>query len=77
MKRPYTGSKDGIAAGETKGLRVFINQMTEMYPALVVITVQLCKPTDARQENFVRACHRSVQSTLVLPTHAKTESWHS
>lgn len=34
MKRPYTGNKDGLAAGERKGLTVFIKQMTEMFPAL-------------------------------------------
>jgi len=34
MKRPYTGNKDGLAEGERKGLRVFINQLTKLYPAL-------------------------------------------
>lgn len=34
MKRPYTGNKDGLAAGERKGLRVFINQIEKLYPAL-------------------------------------------
>ena len=34
MKRLYTGNKDGLAAGERKGLRVFINQLTKLYPAL-------------------------------------------
>jgi hypothetical protein len=34
MKRPYTGNKDGLASGERKGLRVFINELTKLYPAL-------------------------------------------
>ena len=34
MKRPYTGNKDGLAEGERKGLRVFITELTKLYPAL-------------------------------------------
>jgi hypothetical protein len=34
MKRPYTGNKDGLAQGERKGLRVFIEELTKLYPAL-------------------------------------------
>ena len=34
MKRPYTGNKDGLAEGERKGLKVFITELTKLYPAL-------------------------------------------
>lgn len=34
MKRPYTGNKDGLAEGERKGLKVFIIELTKLYPAL-------------------------------------------
>ena len=32
--RKYTGNDDGLATGERAGLRVLINQITKMYPAL-------------------------------------------
>ncbi len=34
MKRLYTGNKDGLAEGERKGLKVFITELTKLYPAL-------------------------------------------
>ena len=60
MKRPYTGSKDGIAAGETKGLRVFINQMTEMYPALWNNGSYVNRPMRGKKTLSVHATGRAV-----------------
>lgn len=34
MNRPYTGNRDGLAEKERKGLRVFINQIEKLFPAL-------------------------------------------
>lgn len=34
MKRTYTGNSDGLALGERKGLKVFIDELTKLYPAL-------------------------------------------
>lgn len=34
MKRPYTGNSDGLGSGERKGLKVFIGELTKLYPSL-------------------------------------------
>lgn len=34
MKRPYTGNKDGIVPKERRGLSVFVEELTNLYPAL-------------------------------------------
>ena len=60
MKRPYTGNKDGIAAGERKGLRVFINQLCALYPALWSNGSYVNRPMRGKKDLSVHATGRAV-----------------
>ena len=60
MKRPYTGNKDGLATGERKGLRVFINRLTKMYPALWSNGSYVNRPMRGKKTLSVHATGRAV-----------------